>query len=416
MDIGVVGISYKEASAEIRTAVAFTQSKKIEALNDLSCIEGIVEVLILSTCNRSEIYFVSKDCEHIGKEVRDYFIDFFQVQELESLMYCKTKETAIKHLLTVAAGLDSLILGEDQILGQVKEAYEFAKQLGTSGKILNQTMIKAIAFAKKTKAEFKISENPLSISSVVSRYAKELLGDLSTRRILMIGAGKVNLLCLSYLEALGARDITLCNRTQCTFQETFEEAVIPKVAITLIPYEERYTCIPDMDLVICATSSPHTIIRKELLPSLYKPIVFFDLAMPLDIDSRISECDNVKLLNIDAFQQQTEINLQMRKELSKKIAVDIELKAEEILQWIHQTKVDPLIASFKELCLDTKKDTMDIIQRRMNLSEKEYDFIEKMIESSLNRVIKEPIRQLKQLKSDEDITHYQKAIHYLFDL
>lgn len=416
MDIGVVGISYKEASADLRDAVAFTQSKKIDVMTQLLRHDYIHEVVVLSTCNRSEIYFASDKGHLAGDVVRDCIIDFFEAHDLKERMYVKSKDAAVEHLLKVTTGLDSIILGEDQILGQVKAAQSFAKQLGAGKKILNQTFTKAIAFAKKIKTESKISENPLSISSVVSRYAKELVGDLSTARILMIGAGSINQLCLTYLEAQGATQITMCNRTMCTLQDKIDRHDSVSKIVTVIPYEDRYSVIADMDLVICATSSPHLVIQKDKLPTFSKPIIFFDLAMPLDVDSRIVECAQVRLLNIDDFNQQKEESLRIRQEQSEIIAIAIQSKTQEICRWIQQTKVDPIIASFKDLCLDAQKDTMEIIQKRMDLSEKEFDFIEKMIESSLNRVIKQPIRQLKQLESDEDIRHYKKAIHYLFDL
>lgn len=411
MGIGVVGISYKEASSIERDLVAFTASKKVEAMNAICDLHGISEVVILSTCNRTEVYFAAEHIKDNSHFVREYLVEFFQVPELEERFYIKTGRSAIIHLMRVATGLDSQIIGEDQILGQLKDAHDFAMSLGVSKKILNQTMTKVITFAKEMKTNYRISEFPLSVSSVAIRFAKEHIVNLEDANILLIGAGTINQLCLSSLASYNAKNITMCNRTQCTLEE-----INTDVPINIIPYEERYQVIPNMDLVISATSSPHHIIKEAHLPSLDHTVVFLDLAMPLDIEKAIKQRNNALLYDIDDFNDQSNKNLQIRNDLASEIEKAIDKKATTILRWIQQTKVDPMLASFHELCSQTQKDTMEIIRKKMQLSEKDFLFIEKMIGSSLNRVIRDPILQLKQLDNDEDIDHYKKMIHHLFDM
>lgn len=411
MGIALVGISYKEATSVERDLVAFTPSKRIEVLNALCNLEGIYEVVILSTCNRTEIYFVGEDLKINSQQVLTYLLDYFHVIQLKHLFYTKIGRSAIVHLLRVATGLDSQIIGEDQILGQLKDAHELAMHIGVSKKILNQTMTKAITFAKEMKTKYRITEYPLSVSSVAVRFAKEIIGSMEESKVLLIGAGSVGQLCLKALLAYGTRDIKMCNRTVCTL-----ESVEQEFPIQVVPYEERYQWIPDMDLVISATSSPHLILKGERLPELHKPVVFLDLAMPLDIDKSIKNHENAIVYDLDDINHQTQQNLQLRQELASEIEGVIEKKANSMMQWIRQSKVDPLLATFQDLRRETQEDAMEIIKKKMQLSEKDYLFIEKMIESSLNRVMRDPILQLKKMDNDEDLEHYKKMIHRLFNI
>lgn len=411
MGIALVGISYKEATSVQRDRVAFTPSKKIEVLNGLCNLEGIFEVVILSTCNRTEIYFVGDDLKYNSQQVLSFVIDYFQAPELKNLFYNKIGRGAIVHLLRVANGLDSQIIGEDQILGQLRDAHELAMNIGVSKKILNQTMIKAITFAKEMKTQYRLTEYPLSVSSVAVRFAKELFGAVEDLKVFLIGAGTVGQLCLNALLSYGVHDIRMCNRTVCTL-----ESVEQEFPIQVIPYEERYECIPEMDLVISATSSPHLIIKSEHLPILKKTVVFLDLAMPLDIEKEIKNHENAIVYDLDDINQRTQQNLQLRQELAIEIESAIEKKANAMMQWIRQSKVDPLLATFQDLRQVTQDDTMEIIRKKMQLSEKDYLFIEKMIESSLNRVMRDPILQLKMMDEDEDLEHYKKMIHRLFNI
>ncbi|MBC7959003.1 MAG: glutamyl-tRNA reductase, partial [Vallitaleaceae bacterium] len=224
MYIGVVGISHKQAPVKTRNAVAFTQSKKIEAMNFLlegSCVE---EVVILSTCNRSEIYFATNNLSYSMVQVKTFYLNYFGVPQLDSHVFTKSNEEAIQYLLTVTSGLDSIVLGEDQILGQVKEDHDLARQMGCSKKMLNKIFRDAITFAKKMKTTYKISENPLSISSVAIKLLEDVCPEFTEAKVLLIGAGTVGMLCLKYLQDAGLTRLFMCNRTMCTLEEQLIES------------------------------------------------------------------------------------------------------------------------------------------------------------------------------------------------
>lgn len=410
MNIAVIGISHKQASVEMRDTVAFTQSKKMEVMNFLLSGACVEEVVILSTCNRSEIYFVASNLSDSMHQVITFYLQYFQVPHLEPYVFTKTNEEAIEYLLMVTSGLDSMILGEDQILGQVKEDHELAIKMGASKKFLNKIFRDAITFAKKMKTEHKISENPLSISSVAVKLLQDVCKNFSSAKMLIIGSGTIGQLCLKYLKDAGVKQLYMCNRTLCTLQEQVEEMDF----VTVIPYEARYDYMEQLDVVICATSSPHVILKLEQMPKFTKETIFMDLAMPIDIDRRIGSLDYARLYDIDDCNNIKEQNLQTRLTLSKKMAHQLPENVKEIAQWIHKTKVDPIIASFQDMCLQSQMDTMDLIQKKMKLSSKEYHYLEKLVEGALNRVIREPIKQLKQLETEEEIKDYKKVIHQLF--
>ena len=390
MNIGVVGVNHNLAPINVREAVSFTDTKKIEAINILLDRE-IDEIVILSTCNRSEIYISGENIQQKVDEVANFYKDYFGVKDIEQYLFKKTNLEAIQHLFDVTAGLDSLVVGEDQILGQVKDAHEFCMKLGATKKVFNKLFRDAVTTSKEIKTITKISQQPLSISYIGVKLLKEKMGTLEGKNALIVGLGKMNLLTLNHLEEENVKNIYIANRN---IEKTKEienkfDNIIP------IEYSDRHKIIQEksIDIVISATSSPHLVIKYDDMPKLDKKIYIMDIALPRDIDTKLKELNYVELYDIDDLKEIHDKNDIKRNELAQ--------KAQEII---------------KSKCIEIKEDTLEYIFRKIDLNQREQKIIDKMLGSALKRVIREPIINLKQVKNKGQREEYIKVIEDLFEI
>lgn len=411
MDFGIVGVNHNKASISIREGVSFTDSQKIEAINFL-LDNGINEVVVLSTCNRSEVYIYAKDIESKIDVVKDFYEDFFNVKGIKKYLFSKTGLDAIKHLFNVTAGFNSIVLGEDQILGQVKEAHDFSMNLGASKKVFNKLFREAITVSKDIKSSTKISEQPLSISYIAVKFLKEKLGSLEDKNVLVIGVGKMSKLAMKHLEEEKVKNIYVTNRSYCKLESIQAEYnnLIP------VKYEDRYEIIKYVDVLISATSSPHVVIKKDKVPYINKELHIMDIALPRDIDATLSTMENIFLYDIDDLKKIADRNEKKRRELAKFGELIINEKIDEFIKWSNSIKIDPTIQSLNDKCLEIRVDTLDYIYRKVDLNSREKKIIDKMLSSALKRLIREPIINLKQIKDKGQQEEYIKVIEDLFDL
>ena len=413
MNIGVVGVNHNLAPINVREAVSFTDTKKIEAINILLDRE-IDEIVILSTCNRSEIYISGEDIQQKVDEVANFYKDYFGVKDIEQYLFKKTNLEAIQHLFDVTAGLDSLVVGEDQILGQVKDAHEFCMKLGATKKVFNKLFRDAVTTSKEIKTITKISQQPLSISYIGVKLLKEKMGTLEGKNALIVGLGKMNLLTLNHLEEENVKNIYIANRN---IEKTKEienkfDNIIP------IEYSDRHKIIQEksIDIVISATSSPHLVIKYDDMPKLDKKIYIMDIALPRDIDTKLKELNYVELYDIDDLKEIHDKNDIKRNELAQKAQEIIKIKIDEFTEWLDLTFIDPTIQSLNSKCIEIKEDTLEYIFRKIDLNQREQKIIDKMLGSALKRVIREPIINLKQVKNKGQREEYIKVIEDLFEI
>lgn len=413
MNIGVVGVNHNLAPINVREAVSFTDTKKIEAINILLDSE-IDEIVILSTCNRSEIYISGENIQQKVDEVANFYKDYFGVKGIEQYLFKKTNLEAIQHLFDVTAGLDSLVVGEDQILGQVKDAHEFCMKLGATKKVFNKLFRDAVTTSKEIKTITKISQQPLSISYIGVKLLKEKMGTLEGKNALIVGLGKMNLLTLNHLEEENVKNIYIANRN---IEKTKEienkfDNIIP------IEYSDRHKIIQEksIDIVISATSSPHLVIKYDDMPKLDKKIYIMDIALPRDIDTRLKELNYVELYDIDDLKEIHDKNDIKRNELAQKAQEIIKIKIDEFTEWLDLTFIDPTIQSLNSKCIEIKEDTLEYIFRKIDLNQREQKIIDKMLGSALKRVIREPIINLKQVKNKGQREEYIKVIEDLFEI
>ncbi len=411
MQIALIGLNQNSAPIHIRNRAAYTDSQKIEAINILLDM-GIEEVVILATCGRNEIYICDRESNIRSSilQVEHFFEEFFGIPDIRNHLYIETGDGAARHLMTVACGLDSIVLGEDQILGQVKEAHNLSMDLGGSKKVLNRLFRDAITASKRIKTELRISEHPMSISYIGVKFLLEKLGTFENKRFLIIGTGKMGRLALTYVMESKPGVIYMTNRNHqkvIDLRDDFPE-------IQMIPYEERYKIIPEVDVVITATASSHSVIRFRDMPALNGPLAFMDMAVPQDVESDVASIPGVSLFNVDSLMRISEDNENRRKELALEAQLLIEKDMEEFGSWMHSVKADPAIVSLNALRKQIEDDTFDYLNRKIVMDHRDRKLMEKMINSALKRMIREPIMKLKSLKDEEEITQYTHFIEELF--
>lgn len=411
MDFAVVGVNHNNTPINIRENVSFTDTQKIEGINFL-LDNGIEEAIILSTCNRSEVYIYSNNILDKVEVVKNFYQDYFDVENIEEFLFNKTGEEAIKHVFNVSAGLDSLVLGEDQILGQVKDAHDFARQLGSSKKVFNKLFREAVTVSKDIKTTTKISHQPLSISYIGIKCLKEKMGSLENKNALVIGLGKMSKLAMKHLEEEQLNNIYVTNRSYEKLKSIQEEYknLIP------IKYEDRYEVMDKVDIVISATASPHTVLKKAEMPKTSNKLIMMDIALPRDIDKNLNEFENIEVYDIDDLKKISEANDKKRRELASIGELIIDEKIEEFNEWLDTIKIDPTIQSLNDKCSDIREDTLDYIYRKLDLNCREKKIIDKMLTSALKRLVREPIINLKQIKDSGKQDEYIKIVEELFDL
>jgi glutamyl-tRNA reductase len=403
-----IGINYRQAKLDVRDKISFTDSQKIDFMQRAGAF-GVEESFVLSTCNRSEVFFFASGEEQTGK-MRQLYLAMFPEIDLSDMLEQKCGREAIAYLFRIAAGLESMVLGEDQILGQVKEAAELSHALGYSGKKLNYVVRQTVTCAKKIKTEFKISEQPLSVSYIGIRKV-DALCPISGKRALVIGSGKTAALALRYLYEYGAGQVTVCSRTLSHAKDLLEE--FPQ--LTVISYEKRYEVLAACDIVISATASPHLVLLKDKI-AVSHPMIFLDLASPRDIDPEVACEPQATLVNLDTLEQIAAENQRKRESLVEDGNRLIEEAVEETVSWLLSSRMDATIESLQQRCDEIVEDTYSYLNRKMDLSAREQKLLKKMLKASLHRLLREPILELKQLDGAKDQETYRKVVEDLFHI
>lgn len=410
MHFFVLGISHNKTPIEIREKAYFSEFKKIEAIGLLSEI-GIDNLIILSTCNRCEIYVSCEESDIDINLLRNFFLEFFNLENLNDYIFVKKDNDAIRHLYKVCAGMDSIVLGEDQILGQVKDALENSVQLGASNKYLNKIFREAITTAKEIKSKLKISENPISVSYIAVKKLCETVDEITNKTVIVVGTGKMGILAINHLIELGVKNILCCNRSYDKLKYLTDKYPFLKC----FDYDDRYKLIPQADILITSTSSPHLIIKSQFIQKRDKHLYAIDLSLPRDIESSIRQIPDITLFDIDDLNEVSQSNKKKREDLSSKAVENIDKSIQELEKWLKTEKSDKIIASLNKRCDIIYNDTMSYINRKIDLNVREKKIIEKMLSSALRRMIKLPIENLKNSDNYSKQQEYIKVLNDLFN-
>ncbi|MDO5036984.1 MAG: glutamyl-tRNA reductase [Tissierellia bacterium] len=390
MEFFVVGINHHICPIEVRERVHFSDSNQIEASNALLS-DSIQELVILSTCNRSEIYGMSRQAQEDTALIQAFYKDFFQVDDLADYFFVKTGREALRHLFNVTMGLDSLVIGEDQILGQVTDAHLNAMEIGSSKKILNKIFREAITLAKRTKTETTVSEEPISIAYLGVQLIKNEL-DLRGKKAAIVGVGQMGQLALDYLLEAGAQ-ISICNRTYANSLRVAQKYD----PIDIVPFEDLIDLVKASDVFVSATASPHTILKAGDLGPRKDPLYIMDLSLPRDIDPDIGQLEAVKLYDIDHLQAVSQKNMNHRKDLLLSYDGEVTRLEDEILNWIRATKFDPIMQNMNQRCDEVAAETLDYIFRKTHLSHGEKKKVDAIVHSALKKIAREPLLRLKDM-------------------
>ena len=406
MQFAFLGISYQNTELEVREKAAFTDQKKMDFFHEAEQA-GIRQCMILSTCNRSEVFYFWKE-EKQKKQILKIYKSMFPEVELEDYIRQDQGKEAVLYLFRMAAGLESMVAGEDQILGQVKHAQEFSRMMGACGKELDKVVRDAVTCAKKIKSELKISERPLSVGYIGIQKLNEAC-PFDGKKVLVIGSGNTAALALKYLREYKAGEIFVCSRTYAhagKLQEQMKD-------LAVVPYQERYQIMRECGIVVSATSAPHLVVKSsEFWPE--KPVAFLDLAAPRDIDPVYDTCPDAVLIHLDTLREISRHNQEERMRLLKDSEQWIAEAGNETMHWLQISRMDPTICSLQERCREIAQDSYEYLSRKMDLSDREKRLLQKVLNASLQRLIKEPVQQLKHLENQKEQDAYRKIVHQLF--
>lgn len=419
MHILAVGLNYRIAPVEIREKLTFSEQQLEEAMQQLNARKSVLENVIISTCNRTEIYAVV-DQIHTGRYyIKQFLSDWFEVEKEEFSPFLSIYETdgAMEHLLRVTSGLDSMVLGETQILGQMKQVFMRAQEAGTTGTIFNQLFKQAVTMAKKAHKETEIGENAVSVSYAAVELARKIFGDLVHKHIVILGAGKMGELAAKNLHGSGVKKVSVVNRTLEKAQTVASQ--FNGYAKTM---DELDDVLADADIVISSTGATEYVITKEKMEPIHrkrkgKPLFFVDIAVPRDLDPAMETLDSVFLYDIDDLQGIVDANLALRKQAAEEIEVMIEAEIVEFKQWLQTIGVVPVISALRSKALNIQAETMKSIERKMpELSDRERKILNKHTKSIINQMLKEPISQAKELASQPDADETLKLFTQIFGI
>lgn len=408
MRFGVLGIHYKNAPLAVRGNVSFTDTKKL-AFFQKAKAAGIDQCMAISTCNRSEVFYFYEQ-EGQPAQLRQIYQEIFPLADVSEYLHTCEGEEAIAYLFRIAAGLESMVLGEDQILGQVKDALDFARTMGYSGKELNKVVRDAVTCAKRLKTEWKISEKPLSVSYVGIQRLKNLCG-IQGKRVLVIGSGKTAALAMEYLYEYGAGHVTACSRTDAHARLLLKR--FPQTEI--IAYQDRYRAMQTCDIVVSATASPHLVIRREAFEP-QKSVVFLDLAAPRDVDPAFFGHPYAHLIDLDTLKDIVSENHKERRRLVEESQKQMEEDLKKTALWLLQSRVDPAIASLQQRCDKITEDSFSYLNRKIPLGAREQKILKKTLHASLQRLLREPIQELKRLDTPKQQEEFKRIVEQLFRL
>jgi glutamyl-tRNA reductase len=417
MHVVVVGLSHKTASVEIREKLSISRKEIPSAIASLKAEDSIRECLILSTCNRVEIYVVASSEEMGAAQITKFLCrasPHLSPEKLIDCLYSHGSDGAVRHLFRVASGLDSMVVGEPQILGQVKEAFDEALLSSGTGTILNKLFKKAISVAKRVRSETGISENAVSISYAAVELAKKIFRNLHDKTVMLLGAGEMAELAAGYLAQNGAREVVVSTRN-------YDRAVALAGQFNgrVARYDDFLKEMVHTDIVLCSTGAPHYLIRYEDVHRLIqlrknRPVFLIDISVPRNIDPEINEIDNVYLYNIDDLESVVKANLHARQNEAEKAEEIIAEETAAFNRWVRTLEVVPTIVALREKAERIRKSELERVLSRLGpVDEEKAKAIDALTLSIVNKILHAPMTAMKDELNGSD---YADLLRKMFDL
>jgi glutamyl-tRNA reductase len=415
----VTGLNHRTASVATREKLVFPVNRLAEAFSQLKVKPGINGCVILSTCNRVELYAAVEDVATGVEQIETFISEYCHLPraELTGYLYTYTGLSAVEHLFRVAAGLDSMVLGETEILGQVRDAYRWATQFEATNSLLNTCWQQAITVGKKVRTVTRIDQHAVSVSYVAVELAKQVFGYLTGLTTLVIGAGEMSVLAAKYLVASGVSTVLVSNRS-------YDRAVTlaGEIGGRAVRFTDLHRCLETADIVISCTAAPHYLlypaeVARVMTARAGRPLCLIDIAVPRDIDSRVGNLPGVTLYDIDDLQQVVLQHLEQKEKAALQAQAIIAAEVENFRQWLNTLTVVPTIVALKARANHIKEmELQRAFNRLAPLGSREKKVISSLASSIVNQLLHDPIMNLKQCGDQLQGRVYCEVMERLFGL
>ncbi|GIO64447.1 glutamyl-tRNA reductase [Paenibacillus cineris] len=419
MHIVVVGLNYRTAPVEVRERFTFDQSELPKALSQLMLTKSVMEGVIVATCNRTEIYVVVDRLHMCGYFIRSFVEQWFDIprEEFTKHLYIYEDEQAISHLFRVTCGLDSMVIGETQILGQVRSAFLQSQEEKATGTWFNMLFKQAVTLGKRAHSETSIGESAVSVSYAAVELGKRIFGMFNDKKVLILGAGKMSELTVKHLYANGAEEVIVANRTLARAEE-----LASKFQGTPCTMEQAIARLHEVDILISSTGAKDYVLTPAQVSQSMKkrqsrPLFMIDIAVPRDIDPAIAEISNVFLYDIDDLEGIVESNLEMRRAEAAKIEVMIEEEKTAFYQWLKTLGIRPAIRALQEKSTAIHEETLESLFNKLpELNDHQRKVIRRLTKSIVNQMMHDPINRLKEMAGGKEGNEALEFFTHIFAL
>jgi glutamyl-tRNA reductase len=414
----VVGVNYRTAPVAVRERFWVSESRRCEALMQLARAEGIDEVVVLATCNRTEFILWTRDPSAASGSVLNFLTREYGLRLSEwKHFYRKLDETALAHVFRVASSLDSLVVCEPEIVAHVKAAWEVAQQMGTTGRFLDAVLQKALAVSKSVHTDTAIGSTEVCVPNAAVDLARQIFGSLDDRKVLLLGAGKMSELSAQYLVKSGAKDLRVISHTLDHAQE-----LARKIGGVAAPFEERLTQLQQADVVISSTSCPHVIVTRAEIECIAEqrdgaPLLLIDIAVPRDIDPAVRSVAGVFLYDIDDLEQATRKDEGQRKAAAAEAEKIVALEARLFHTRLLGELVAPTIVALRERLDEICRQELEAFRKDAGgMSEEQYAALQVLATRITQRIAGSLARELKELPEKVEQERLTQAVQRLFHL
>jgi len=413
MPLFTIGISHHTAPIEIREKVAIARSEYSDRVSELCALPGVEEVVVLSTCNRTEIYCLSTEAGKQGLVDWVHRVNDIPAGELDRHLYHHEGEDAARHLVRVASGLDSLVLGETQILGQLKDAWQQAHDADSLGKVLDRLFQHTFNAAKAIRTTSGISDHTVSVAYTAVVLARQIFGNLNSQTVVLVGAGEMVQLCGRYLRDHGIANLLIVNRSRKKAEELAVE--MGASAMTLDRLGEA---LPRADILISSTASPEPVIRKAdikaaLRKRRHRPMFLVDIAVPRDIDPEVSKLRDVYLYTIDDLQQVVDENMEQRSAAARSATADVDKSVAAFMRWLSGIRAARTLKRIRDQSHEFEKDLTERALKRLEAGQDATDVLEQMASTLTNKILHLPSKRLREAAESQNY-EVLKAVDQIF--
>jgi glutamyl-tRNA reductase len=419
MRLLLTGLNHRTAPVEVRERLAFDAASLPTALLDLKSREPMLETFILSTCNRVEVAVTASEASEADHVIDDFLCESRRVEKhaVEPYLYRLDGRDAIRHIFRVAASLDSMVIGEPQILGQLKSAYAVAKAEGAVNGLLDTVLTRAFSVAKRVRSETEIGASAVSVSFAAVELAREIFGSLAGKKVMIVGAGKMSELAARHLQRSGVARICVTNRTReraSAMAELFDGEVVD--------YTRFVTTLPEMDIVITSSGAPHYIltredVRRAIGARRNRPMFLIDIAVPRNIEPLVNELDNVFLYDMDDLGKVVEANIQGRQQEAEQAEQIIDEEVDRLMTRLKAREVGPMIAGLQEQLEQVRAAELQRWRARIGtLTPQQEEAVEAMTRGIINKIAHGPITELRRQAGHPEGFHLAEMLRRVFRL